>query len=42
MDTGSFVSSVNTINIIKFLKSLQDSFDFSNLIENHNWFGNKN
>ena len=31
MDTDSFVLSVNTIDIIKDLKKLEDMFDFSNL-----------
>ena len=31
MDTDSFVLSVNTKDIIKDLKSLEDIFDFSNL-----------
>ena len=34
MDTDSFVLSVNTKNIIKDLKNLEDLFDFSNLNEN--------
>ena len=34
MDTDRFVLSVNTKDIIKDLKSLEDSFDFSNLKEN--------
>ena len=42
MDTDSFVLSVNTIDIIKYLKKLEDKFDFSNLDENHELFKNKN
>ena len=42
MDTDSFISSVNTKDIIKDLKNLEDIFDFSNLDENHELFSNKN
>ena len=42
MDTDSFVLSVNTKNIIKDLKNLEDIFDFSNLDKNHKLFSNKN
>ena len=42
MDTDSFVLSVNTKDIIKGLKILEDIFDFSNLDENHELFSNKN
>ena len=42
MDTGSFVISVNTKDIIKDLKNLEDKFDFSNLDKNHELFSNKN
>ena len=42
MDTDSFVLSVNTKDIIKDLKNLEDLFDFSNLNENHELFSNKN
>ncbi len=41
MDTDSFVLSVNTKDFIKDLKNLEDLFDFSNLNENHEIFGNK-
>ena len=34
MDTDSFVLSVNTKDIIKDLKNLEDIFDFSNLDKN--------
>ena len=42
MDTDSFVLGVNTKDIIKNLKKLEDIFDFSNLDENHELFSNKN
>ena len=42
MDTDSFVLSVNTNDIMKDLKNLEDFFDFSNLDENHELFSNKN
>ena len=42
MDTDSFVLSVNTKDIIKDLKILEDIFDFCNLDENHELFSNKN
>ena len=42
MDTDSFVLSVNTKNIIKDLRNLEDIFDFSNLDKNHELFSNKN
>ena len=42
MDTDSFVLSVNTKDIIKDLKNLEDLFDFSNLKENHELFSSKN
>ena len=42
MDTDSFVLSVNTKDIIKDLKNLEDMFDFSNLEKNHELFSNKN
>ena len=42
MDTDIFVLSVNTKNIIKDLKKLEDIFDFSNLDENHELLSNKN
>ena len=42
MDTDSFVLSVNTKNILKDLKILEDIFDFSNLDQNHEIFNNKN
>ena len=41
MNTDSFLLSVNTKDIIKDLKNLEDSFDFSNLNENHELFSNK-
>ena len=42
MDTDSFVLSVNTNDIIKDLKNLEDIFVFSNLDENHQLFSIKN
>ena len=42
MDTDSFELSVNTKDIIKDLKNLEDIFDFINLDENHELFSNKN
>ena len=41
IDTDAFFSSMNTKNIIKDLKNLEDIFDFSNLDENHELFSNK-
>ena len=40
MDTDSFVLSVNTKNIIKDLRNLEDIFDFSNLDKTHELFSN--
>ena len=42
IDTDTFVLSVNTEYIIKYLKILEDIFDFSNLDEIHELFCNKN
>ena len=42
MDTDSFILSVNTNDIIKYLKNLEDIFDFSNIDENLELFSNKN
>ena len=42
MDTDSFVLSLNTKDIIKELKNLEDIFDFSNIDKNHELFSNKN
>ena len=42
MDTDSFVLSVNTKDIMKDLKNLEDIFDFSNLDKNHTLFSSKN
>ena len=42
MDTDSFILSVNTKDIIKNLKKLEDIFEFSNLDKNHEFFSNKN
>ena len=38
MDTDSFVLIVNTKDIIKDLRNLEDVFDFSNLDKNHELF----
>ena len=42
MDTDSFILSVNTKDIIKDLKNLENKFDFSNLDKTHELFSNKN
>ena len=42
MDTDSCVLGVNTKDLIKDLKNLEDIFDFSNLDKNHELFSNKN
>ena len=42
IDKDAFVLSVNTKDIIKDLKNLEDVFDFSNLDENHELFIEKN
>ena len=42
MDTDSFILSVNTKDIIKDLKNLEDKFDFSYLDKTHELFSNKN
>ena len=42
MDTDSVVLSVNTKDIIKDLKNLEDLFDFFSLNENHGPFVDKN
>ena len=41
IDADNFVLSVNTKDIIKNLKNLEDIFDFSNLDKNHELFSNK-
>ena len=41
MDTDGFELSVNTKDIIKDLKNLEDLFDFSYLNGNHELFSNK-
>ena len=41
MDTDSFILSVNTKDFIKDLKNLEDIFDFSNLVKNHEQFSKK-
>ena len=42
VDTNALVLSVDTEDIIKDLKSLEDIFNFRNLDENHELFSNKN
>ena len=42
MDTDAFVLSLNTKDIIKDLKKLENIFDFSNLDKNHELYSNKN
>ena len=42
IDTDAFALSVNTKDIIRDLKKLEDIFDFSNLDKNHELFRNKN
>ena len=42
MDCDSFVLSIETQNIIKDLKNLEELFDFSNLDKTHELFSNKN
>ena len=42
MDTDSFIVSVNTNDIIRDLKFLDDIFDFSNLDRNHELFSTNN
>ena len=42
IDTDAFVLSVNTKDIIKGLKKLEDIIDFSNIDKNHEIFSNKN
>ena len=41
VDTDAFVLSVNTNDIIRVLKKVEDIFDFSNLHENHIFFSLK-
>ena len=42
IDTDGMILSMETKDIIKDLKNLEDIFDFSNLDENHELFGNEN
>ena len=42
VDTDAFVLSLNTKDIFKELKDLENIFDFSNLDKNHELFTNKN
>ena len=41
MDTHSFVININTKDIIRVLKNLEDIFDISKLDKNHELFSNK-
>ena len=42
MDTDSFILGINTKDVIKDLKNLEEIFDFSNLDQNQELFSNKN
>ena len=42
IDTDAFVISLITKDNNRDLKNLEDLFDFSNLIENHDFFSNRN
>ena len=42
IETDGLILSIKTQNNIKDLKNLEDFFDFSNLDENHELYGNKN
>ena len=42
IDTDAFVISLITKDNKRDLKNLEDLFDFSNLIENHDFFSNRN
>ena len=42
MDSDSFILSVNTKDIIKDLKNLEDIFDICNIDKNHKLFSDKN
>ena len=42
MDCDSFILSINSENIIKDLKNLEDIFDFSKIDENHELYSEKN
>ena len=42
IDTDGMILSMNTKDIINDLKNLDDTFDFSNLDENHELFSNRN
>ena len=42
MDCDNFVLSLKTQHVIKDLKKLENIFDFIDLDENHELFGNKN
>ena len=42
MDCDSFILSIESENIIKDMKNLEDIFDFSNIDENHELYSEKN
>ena len=42
IDTDAFDLSLNTKDIIRYLKNLEDLFDFGNIVENHELYSNKN
>ena len=42
MDCDSFILSIESENIIKDLKNLENIFDFSNMVENHELYSEKN
>ena len=42
IDTDAFILSINTKDIIKDLKNLENIFDFSNLDKNHDLYSEKN
>ena len=42
VDTDGMILSMKTKDIIKDLKNLEDIFDFSNLVENHELFSSRN
>ena len=42
VDTDAFVLSLNTKDIVKDLKNIEDIFDFSNLDKTHEIFNKKN
>ena len=42
IDTDGMILSMKTESIFKYLKNLEDKFDFSNVDENHELYSNKN